>query len=131
MISPQRRFFSLASLCSQKSRLLCRLNWGQWHVSDLLDQKLSFVNELLIILSIIQEISQEGQQLVSVDEKDFLYGNGLVRIGYKDLEHVKALVLNHLPVVSQKVHANLQMLPSIDISCHYGVIGPVKKDLAK
>jgi hypothetical protein len=52
-----------------------------------------------------------------------------VWIGNEDLEYVKALVLNHLPVVSEKVHADFQMLPPVNIGGHYIIVGPVQKDL--
>ena len=44
---------------------------------------------------------------------------------------MKTFVLNHLSIVFQQVHAQLQMLASINILCHNAVIGPVEQDFSK
>jgi len=44
---------------------------------------------------------------------------------------MKALVLHHLAVVSEQVHANLQMLSAVDVLGHDVVVGSVEEDLAQ
>lgn len=46
-----------------------------------------------------------------------------------DLEHVKALILDHFPVIFEQIHAKLQVVSFIDICCHHSVVGTVKKNL--
>jgi len=98
---------------------------------DLLDEKLSLINELFVIGPVFQELRQEGQQLVPIHDEDLLHRNRLVGVGDEDLEDMKALVLHHLAVVSEQVHANLQMLSAVDVLGHDVVVGSVEEDLAQ
>lgn len=45
-----------------------RWHWVRWHIPDLFDQKLSFVDELLVIGSILQKVRQECEQFFPVHE---------------------------------------------------------------
>lgn len=49
----------------------------------------------------------------------------------KDLEDMEALILHHLSLVSEKIHAYFQMLSSVNIGRHYGIIRPVQKNFAE
>ena len=51
--------------------------------------------------------------------------------GLSYLEDVKALILHHLPLVPQQIHAQLQMLPLIHILHHDAVIRPIQEQLAQ
>jgi hypothetical protein len=44
---------------------------------------------------------------------------------------VETLVLHHLSIVFQQIHAKLQMVSSIDVCGHDGVVRPVQKYLPK
>lgn len=110
---------------------MCWLDRLAGHVPNLLDQELSLVNELLILGPVLQEVRQEVQQLVPVVEQNPLHGDRLVRVGNKDLEHVEAFVLDHLPLVPEEVHANLQVLSIVNIQSHNRIIGAVQQDLAE
>lgn len=74
---------------------------------------------------------EEGEELVAVHEEDLLDGDGLVRVGDEDLENVEALVLDHLAVVAEEVHADLEMLAAVNVGRHDGVVGAVEEDLAE
>lgn len=97
----------------------------------MLDQKLTLVNKLLVLGTLLEEVGQESEELVPVHDEDFLDGDRLVRVGDKDLKHVEAFVLDHFAVVTQEVHADLEMLARIDVACHDGVVGTVEQDLAE
>lgn len=97
-------------------------NRGSRHIADLLYQELPLVDELLIVGPILKKMRQEIQELVSVHEKDFLDGNGLVWVGHKYFEDVESLILHHLPIIAQQVHANLQMLTPVYIGRHDAVV---------
>jgi len=125
IIHPRNPIPTLTCLRSKKSRLLGRLNWCGWHISDLLDQKLPFINELLILGSVLQKVFQESQQSLSIDKQDLLYRNGFVRIRNEHFENVEALVLYHLSVITQQIHAYLEMLASVNIRSHHRIIRPV------
>ena len=47
------------------------------------------------------------------------------------LEHVKTFVLDHLTIVPQQVHAQLQVIASVDILRHDVVVYPMEKNLAQ
>lgn len=47
------------------------------------------------------------------------------------LEHVKALVLHHLPIVLEKVHTELQMLASIHIYVHDVIVCSIQQYLSQ
>lgn len=55
----------------------------------------------------------------------------LVRVGHKDLENVKALVLHHFAVIAKQVHAYLQMISAVDVSRHNTVVRAVQQDFSK
>ena len=42
------------------------------------------------------------------------------------LEYVKTLVVDHLPVVPQKLHDGLQMFARVDILRHNTVVGAIE-----
>ena len=48
-----------------------------------------------------------------------------------NLEDVKALVLHHLAVVAQQIHAQLQVVTRVDVGGHDVVVGAVEQDLAQ
>jgi len=103
-------------------RLPC---WGDWlrrHIADLLDEKLAFVDELLIVGTVFQKMRQEVQQLVAIHQQDLLNGNRLVRVSHKDLEDVEPFILNHLSIISQEVHYDFEVLASVDVCCHDVVV---------
>jgi len=54
-----------------------------------------------------------------------------VRIGDKNFENMETLILNHFSVVSEKIHANLQMLSAVNVCRHNAVIRAVEKNLSK
>jgi hypothetical protein len=45
------------------------------------------------------------------------------------LEHVESLVVDHLAVVPQQLHDNLEVFARVDILRHDVVVGPVEQDL--
>jgi hypothetical protein len=100
------------------------LRWYRrwWHVLDLLDEKLPLIYELLVLGPVLEEVRQECQELVPVHQQDLLNRHRLVRVCHEDLEHMESLVLNHFPVIAEKVHANLEMLTSVDIGRHDAVV---------
>lgn len=48
-----------------------------------------------------------------------------------DLENVKSLILYHLSVVTEEVHASFQMISAVNICCHDIIIGTVQEDFPK
>jgi hypothetical protein len=76
-------------------------------------------------------MGEEAKELITIHEEDLLDGNGFVGVGDEDLEYVEALILDHLAVIAQKVHTNLEMLAAIDVVCHNGIVGAVEEDLAE
>lgn len=44
---------------------------------------------------------------------------------------MKALVLYHLPIISQEFHAQLEILAALDIGHHHVVVGTVQQDLSQ
>lgn len=54
-----------------------------------------------------------------------------MRIRHEDFEDVEALVLDHLAVVPEEVHADLQVLALVDVGDHDAVVGAVEEDLAE
>ena len=132
-ITPQRRF---STHSTPKAPLPTALPLRRWHgcgrqISDLLDQKLALVDKLLVLGAVLQKVRQELQQLVPVHDQDLLHGYRLVGVGHKHLEHVETLVLYHLAVVAQQVHADLKMLAAVDVGRHDVVVGAVQQDLAE
>lgn len=101
------------------------------HVPNLLDQKLPLINKLLIIGPILQKMRQEMQQLLPVHNQDLLHGDRLIGVGHKDFKDVEALVLYHLAVVAQQVHADLEVLAAVHVGGHDVVVGAVEQDLAE
>lgn len=99
------------------------LRWDRlWrHVPNLLDEEFSLINKLLIVGSVLQKVRQKVQELLPVHEEYLLDWNGFVGVGNKDLEHMEAFILNHFPVVSQEIHADLQMLASVNV-CRHDII---------
>lgn len=71
-----------------------------WQIADLLDEELALVDELLVICAVLEEMGQEVEELFAIHDEDFLYSDGLVWIGDKDLEDMKPLVLNHFSIVA-------------------------------
>lgn len=63
---------------------------------------------------------REGARCMRLPTKKFIY-----------LEDVETLVLNHLSVILQQVHAQLQMLAAVDILRHYAIVGSVEEDLSE
>lgn len=118
-------------LCRAAGRLSLRRHRRRRHVSYLLDEELLLIYKLLVIGPVLEEARQELEELFTVHQQDFLHGDGLVRVGYEDLEHVKALVLDHLAVVTQEIHADLEVLAAVDIGRHDVVIRPVQEELAQ
>jgi hypothetical protein len=111
--------------------LSLRWNRSGWHVSDLLYEELALVDKLLVIGAVFKEMGEEAEELVTVHEENLLDGDGLVGIGDEDFEDVEALVLDHLAVVTEKIHANFEVLATIDVICHDGIVGAVEEDLAE
>lgn len=74
---------------------------------------------------------QEGQQLLPIHKQDLLNCDRLVRVRHEDLKDVKALVLHHLAVVAEEVHADLEVLAPVDIGRHDVVVGAVQQYLAE
>lgn len=127
----ERNLLSIISSPDTSSYLALRRDWCWRHGSDLFDQELALINELLVICSVLQEMRQEVEQFLAVHEQDLLDGDGFVRVGNKDLEYVEPLVLDHLSIVSQEVHTDLQVLASVDIRCHDIIVRAVEEDLAQ
>lgn len=44
---------------------------------------------------------------------------------------MEALVLYHLSVVSEEVHASFKMITTVNICCHDIIVRPVEKDFPK
>lgn len=42
-----------------------------------------------------------------------------------DLENMETLILYHLTIVSEKIHASFQMISAVNICCHDVIIGAV------
>lgn len=74
---------------------------------------------------------EESKELLSVHEEDLLNGDRFVWICDEDLEDVEALVLDHLAVVAEEVHADLEVLAAVDVGGHDAVVGAVEEDLAE
>lgn len=103
----------------------CRYRRQQLNLSD---QEAFFVRELVIVCPIVQERRQEPEQPVPVVDQDLLHGQRLVRICNKHLspqlalvhsqnslpqshlEYMKALVVDHAPVVAKQLHNDLQIV---------------------
>lgn len=47
------------------------------------------------------------------------------------LEDVEALVVDHLPVVPQQLHDDLEVFAGVHVLCHYIIICPVEQNLAQ
>lgn len=58
-----------------------------------------------------------------------MIGGGSASLTY--LEHVEALILDHLTIIAQQFHADLQVLSTLHVGHHHVVIGPVQEDLAQ
>jgi hypothetical protein len=85
-----------------KRKLLpLRWNWSRRHILNLLNQEFALVDELLVIGTILKEVRQEGEKLLTVHEEDLLHGDRLVGVGHEDFEDVEALILDHFPIVAQ------------------------------
>lgn len=84
---------------------------------------------MLIVRPILQEVLEKPEQPLAIIQQDLLHSDRFVRIGHEDLEHVKPFVLNHLSLITKQVHADLQVLASVDICGHHRVVRAVKKDL--
>lgn len=52
-------------------------------------------------------------------------------VGDKHLEDMEAFVLDHLAVVSEQVHADLEVLAAVDVGGHDVVVGSIQEDLAE
>jgi hypothetical protein len=104
---------------------------GWRKIPDLLDEKLALIDKLLVFGAVFKEMRQEVEQLLAVHDEDLLHGNRLVGVRNKDLEDVEALVLDHLAVVAQQVHADLEMLAAVHIRRHDVVVRPIQQDLAQ
>jgi len=94
----------LTCLRPQLCRFLQRLGRCRVHVLNLLDQKLSLVNELFIFGPIFQKMLQELQKSFTIYQKDLLDGNGFMGICYENFEDVKAFILDHFAFVSEEIH---------------------------
>lgn len=100
-------------------------------IPDLLDEKLALIDKLLVFGAVLKEVRQEVEQLLAVHDEDLLHRDRFVGVGNEDLEDVEALVLDHLAVVAQQVHADLEMLAAVHIRRHDVVVRPVQQDLAQ
>lgn len=96
------------------------------HVPDLLDEELPLVDELLVVGAVLEEVRQKIEELVAVHEQDLLDGNRFVRVGNEDFKYVETLVLHHLAVAPEQVHADLEVLAAVDVGRHDVVVGPVE-----
>lgn len=96
----------------------------------MLDEKLLLIYELLVVGAIFEKLRKKREEFLTIHEKDLLHGYGLVGVGHKDLENVEALVLDHFPIVSEKIHANLEVLAAINVRRHNVIVGAVKKQLS-
>ncbi len=103
----------------------------QGHILDLFNQELALIDELLIVGAILEEVRQEGQELLPVHQKDLLHSDRLMGVCDEDLEDVKAFVLNHFSVIAQQVHADLEVLASIHVGRHDAIVGTVEEDFAE
>lgn len=54
-----------------------------------------------------------------------------MRVRHKHLEDMEALVLHHLAVVSEQVHADFEVLASVDVGDHDAVVGAVEENFAE
>lgn len=52
-------------------------------------------------------------------------------IGDEYFEHVKTLVLNHLPIVAEQIHANFEVVTPIDIRSHNGIVGAIEQNFSQ
>lgn len=50
-------------------------------------------------------------------------------IGGAYLKNVETLVLHHLAIIAQQLHAKLEILPALHISHHYVVVRTVQQNL--
>ena len=91
-------------------------------VSDLLDQVVLLVGELLVIRPLFLEIAQKLDELGLVFQQDLHDGLSFVWTGHKNLEHMECFKLNVGAFVSQQVHHQLQILWFADIFCHDGEV---------
>lgn len=54
-----------------------------------------------------------------------------MRVSNKNFENVKPFVLDHLSIISKKVHAYLEVFSTINVSSHDTIVGAVQKYLAQ
>lgn len=74
---------------------------------------------------------QEVQQFIAVHDKNLLHSNRLVGIRDEDFENVEAFVLHHLAIVSEEVHADLEVLAAVDVGDHDAVVGAVEENFTE
>lgn len=60
-----------------------------------------------------------------------MHRDGFVRIGNKYFEHVKSLILDHLPIVSEQIHAYFEVVSSVHICSHDAIVGPVQQNFSE
>jgi hypothetical protein len=58
----------LSQLGTHKGRLLCRFHRLRWHILDLFDQEFSFVDELLIIRPVLEEVLKKFKQALPINK---------------------------------------------------------------
>lgn len=51
--------------------------------------------------------------------------------GQPYLEDMEAFILDHFPIIFEEVHAQFEMLPSIHVCRHDGVVRSVEQNLAQ
>ena len=127
--------------------MLYRLDGRRWQHLDLPNQEALLVDELVVVRPFCKELRQEFQELLPIVDQNLLNGYRLVRVGDEDLsgqsvarrhrskqgylKHMEALILHHLAVVLEQVHADFQVIARINICHHDVVVGPIQQDLAK
>lgn len=98
---------------------------------NLSQQKAFLIQKLVILCPTLEKRGQKPQQPPPILDQNPPYVITLIRIGNEHLEHVKRLVLDHLAVVLEEIHGQLEVIPAGDIGGHDDVVAAVKEDLAE
>lgn len=52
-------------------------------------------------------------------------------VGDKHLENMKALILDHFPIIPQKIHTYFQVFAAVHICRHHAIVGTVQQNFAE